>query len=367
MNLDGAEHAKAEVFLSAFHYREMPRAALDDGAPPTFAPLPGTQAHADIVRARRERTFDPKEKIAVGILRDRPDHDRSKALKVGLFLEHKKLLHHPVVEAAQRITRGEIEVRVTGRVRRRSAAKAKPCRPLRMGHSVGHHRITAGTIGCFGIDRSGSIGILSNNHVLADTNRGRVGDVILQPGRADGGQMQDADHHVAKLHTFVPLDFDPTGSNLVDCAFARLDEGRSCDPRRIDRIIVGADGWDLGAIEDLLFERMPVKKVGRTTDFREGWVDAIEVDNIRVQMISGPRPKYAIFNRQIAISGTKSSFSKRGDSGALICTGDGRPAALLFAGTETGGHNGHGITYANPIRTVLDALEIDLYTKSTGV
>ncbi|WP_157085411.1 hypothetical protein [Methylobacterium sp. Leaf99] len=366
MNLDGAENAKADVFRHAFRYGEVPRAALDEDALPTFAPLPGTQAHADILHARRERTFDPKEKIAVGILRNRPDHDRGAALKVGLFVQHKKLLHHPVVEAAQRIARGEIEVRVTGRVRRRASANAKPCRPLRMGHSVGHHRITAGTIGCFGIDRDGGIGILSNNHVLANTNRGRVGDIILQPGRADGGRMQEADHHVAKLHAFVPIDFDPTASNLVDCAFARLDAGRDCDPRRIDQIVLGANGWDIGEIEDLLLERMPVKKVGRTTDFREGWVDAIDVDNVRVQMISGARAKFAIFNRQIAIGGTDGPFSKGGDSGALICTHDGRPAALLFAGTETGGLNGHGITYANPIRTVLEALEIDLYTQPAG-
>ncbi|MBY0257523.1 hypothetical protein [Methylobacterium sp.] len=364
MNLDGAENAKAEVFMQAFRYREVTRAAVD--AAPTFAPLPGTQAHADILRARRERSFDPKEKIAVGILKNRSDDHGNSALKVGLFLQHKKLLHHPVVEAAQRIAKGEVEVRITGRVRHRGLVKAKPCRPLRMGHSVGHHRITAGTIGCFGIDRDGRVGILSNNHVLANTNRARVGDIILQPGRADGGRMQNADHHVAKLEAFVPIDFDPMASNLVDCAFARLDPGRDCVPNRIDGILADADGWDISDVEDLLIEQTPVKKVGRTTDLREGLVEAIDVDNIQVQMITGARPRFAMFNRQVVISGTGRPFSQGGDSGALICTQDGRPAALLFAGTESGGLNGHGITYANPIRSVLDALEIEIYTQVPG-
>lgn len=366
MNFDGAENAKAEVFLRAFRYGEVASAALDDDTSPTFAPLPGTQAHADITRARRERTSDPKEKIAVGILRHGPDHNRAENLKVGLFVQHKKLLHHPVVEAAQRIAKGEIQVIVTGRVRRQASARANPCRPLLMGESVGHPRITAGTIGCFGVDRDGGVGILSNNHVLADTNRGRVNDIILQPGRADGGKFDDPSHRVAKLKTYVPIDFDPTSSNLVDCAFALLDAGRACDPGRIGHAVLGPGGWDIGDVEDLIFDRMKVKKFGRTTRDTEGHVEAIEVDNVRVQMITGARPKFAVFNRQVAIGGTNKAFSKGGDSGALICTEHGRPVALLFAGTETGGRNGHGITYANPIRTVLDALEIDIYTQPAG-
>ncbi|KQT71463.1 hypothetical protein ASG51_11065 [Methylobacterium sp. Leaf465] len=363
MNLDGAENAKAEVFLRAFRYREVARAALD--AAPTFAPLPGTQAHADILQARRERSFDPKEKIAVGILKTKSDDRRTSALKVGLFLQHKKLLHHPVVEAAQRIAKGEIEIRITGRVRHRGTA-VSPCRPLRAGHSIGHPRITAGTIGCFGINRDGHIGILSNNHVLANTNRARIGDIILQPGRADGGQVRNTEHHVAKLEAFVPIDFDPTASNLVDCAFARLIPGCNCVPHRIDGIATGGGGWDIGDVEDLLLEQTPVKKVGRTTDLREGRVAAIDVDNIQVQMITGARPRFAIFNRQIVIDGTDRPFSQGGDSGALICTDDGRPAALLFAGTDRGGANGYGITYANPIQTVLDALEVEIYTQVAG-
>lgn len=366
MNLDGASNAKAEIFSRAFKYSEILTHAMETGNSPTFSPLPGTAAYANIVRARRQGEFDPKEKIAVGVLRRTGDSDRSSALKVGLFVQHKKLLHHPVVEAAQRIAKGEAKVIVTGRVRRHGSPKPSLCRPLLMGESVGHPRVTAGTIGCFGIDESGAIGMVSNNHVIAHTNRAKLGDIIVQPGRVDGGDAEDAAHRIARLRAFVPIDFDPSASNLVDCAFALLDDPANCVARKVGHTDVEPHRWSIGEIKDLILDQSAVKKVGRTTRFTKGMVEAIDVDNVRVQMISGARPKYAIFNRQVAVSGIDKTFSKGGDSGALICTMEGRPVALLFAGTETGGRHGFGITYANPIRTVLEALDIDLYTGATG-
>ena len=47
-----------------------------------------------------------------------------------------------------------------------------------------------------------------------------------------------------------------------------------------------------------------------------------------------------------------------GDSGSLITGADLRAVALLFAGSDQGGANGQGLTYANPIRTVLDSLSL---------
>jgi len=37
-----------------------------------------------------------------------------------------------------------------------------------------------------------------------------------------------------------------------------------------------------------------------------------------------------------------------------------KAVALLFAGGDQGGSNGQGLTYANPIQTVLDTLKVDL-------
>ncbi len=63
-------------------------------------------------------------------------------------------------------------------------------RPAPAGVSLGHYRITAGTFGCLVRDRaSGAPLMLSNNHVLANSNDATVGDAILQPGPADGGRL----------------------------------------------------------------------------------------------------------------------------------------------------------------------------------
>ncbi len=73
-----------------------------------------------------------------------------------------------------------------------------------VGVSIGHHRITAGTLGCIVRDRTtGERFILSNNHVLANSNDAQIDDPILQPGPADGG-MNPSDA-VAKLARFTPL------------------------------------------------------------------------------------------------------------------------------------------------------------------
>ena len=48
------------------------------------------------------------------------------------------------------------------------------------------------------------------------------------------------------------------------------------------------------------------------------------------------------------------------DGGSLIVGRDKRGVALLFAGSDQGGANGQGLTYANPLRAVLDALKADL-------
>src|SRR5690606_30350954 len=55
-------------------------------------------------------------------------------------------------------------------------------RPLRPGLSVSHVDVTAGTIGAFVTPVEGDpaeVHILSNNHVLADSDRARPGDSVL--------------------------------------------------------------------------------------------------------------------------------------------------------------------------------------------
>ncbi len=81
------------------------------------------------------------------------------------------------------------------------------------GVSIGHYKVTAGTLGTMVKDRAtGDRLILSNNHVLANGNEAQIGDAILQPGAIDGGEMPS--DVVAQLERFIPLRFvdDPVTS-----------------------------------------------------------------------------------------------------------------------------------------------------------
>jgi hypothetical protein len=242
--------------------------------------------------------------------------------------------------------RGEVDVQFVGRIAKRQAPwhQARQ-RPLLIGASVGHYAITAGTIGGF-VTREGEEAtfLLSNNHVLADENRGRLGDDVLQPGAADGGRRRaDA---VAALERFVRVEAGAT--NFVDCALARIDEGVEAEPRTLR---------DLGELDPAPVDAAEVEavvKLGRTTGETRGQVTAFEVDNVVVQFSAGTLR----FDDQVELAGTaEAPFSAGGDSGSLILAADAlRPVALLFAGGEQGGPFGTGVTYGNPIGTVLERL-----------
>jgi hypothetical protein len=224
-------------------------------------------------------------------------------------------------------------------------------RPLVIGCSVGHFKVTAGTLGCFvQLRRTGETFILSNNHVLASENLARVGDTVLQPGTIDGGEP--ADDAIGQLQAFVKL--KKKGVNFVDCAIASL------DPHvRFRRQKLGSFGNLAGLGPELLTDAMPVRKVGRTTGETKGRVTAFEVDGVVVEYDMGNLQ----FDDQIEIEGAgKRPFCDGGDSGSLIFDEDRQAIALLFSGSDQGGSNGKGLTYGNPIRRVLDALKIDLLT-----
>lgn len=98
--------------------------------------------------------------------------------------------------------------------------------------------------------------------------------------------------------------------------------------------------------------------MGRTTGTTQGKVTAFEIDNVIVGYDMGNLR----FDNQIEIeSASDEAFSDGGDSGSLIVDGDNLGVALLFTGGDQGGSNGRGLTYANPLRTVLDALKVDLH------
>jgi hypothetical protein len=218
-----------------------------------------------------------------------------------------------------------------------------------MGCSIGHFKITAGTLGCFVKDRAtGKILVLSNNHVLANENDAQPGDAIIQPGKFDGGKVSS--DTIGQLLRFIKL--KKTGTNLVDCAVSSIKPTILLKPLKL-----GSFGNIAGLGPAVVVDGTDVRKVGRTTGETKGRVTAFELDNVVVAYDIGN----IRFDDQIEIEGAGSkAFSAGGDSGSLIFDKQRGAVALLFAGGDEGGTNGKGLTYGNPIRAVLDALKVDL-------
>lgn len=256
----------------------------------------------------------------------------------------------------------DIDTRVIGRVRKQSVPwHRQRVRPVVPGVSVSHERVTAGTIGGF-VRRAagGAVELLSNNHVLANENGASLGDPILQPGAHDGGTSPD--DIIGSLAAFVPI--DPAATNLVDCAVSALDDEVAWSLETF-KLYGGLTGvFDLNADEPSDFPT--VAKFGRTSGHTRGTITAIEVDDVGVEYDLG----VVRFDGQIEVEGfADQAFSEGGDSGSLVVTADESGAeavGLLFAGSETGGANGRGLTYLNPIDVVLTALQAQLLLEEGG-
>lgn len=228
-------------------------------------------------------------------------------------------------------------------------------RPAPGGVSVAHFRVTAGTIGCLSIGRSAPrnsrLMVLSNNHVLANTNGGAFGDCVCQPGPVDGGSCP-ADQ-IAILERFVPINFAAGAVNFVDCATAW------CWPDRVRRELVYLSGgvpqfFRIGSAPAAPVLNMAVGKSGRTTQLTRGTIIDVSA-SLNVNYGGG---RVGFFRDQISIRGAGGTlFSAGGDSGSSIWTWDNlrRPVGLLFAG-------GGGITFANKMSRVVAALDINLVT-----
>lgn len=217
-------------------------------------------------------------------------------------------------------------------------------RPLRPGVSIAHVDVSAGTLGAF-VRVGGRLHALSNHHVLAGARGAAVGDVVVQPGPADGGAAPR--DRVGTLAALVPLTAGKTA--YVDAALALLDDDEVDPTYPVGRVTSTARA--VGG------ER--VGKIGRTTAVTAGRVTAIELDDVVVGY--GDDLGELAFDDQIEVEGTgPAPFSRGGDSGSLVYREDGVAIGLLFAGSESGGENGVGLTYVNPIDAVLGALDATL-------
>jgi hypothetical protein len=228
--------------------------------------------------------------------------------------------------------------------------------PIKLGTSGGNINdrsmlyCCSGTLGSL-VEDDVSQYILSNNHVLARTNLGIIGEGINQPGQIDQscGQMGI----VASLSDFVKIRFKKGRAiplNSVDAAIAVVVDG-AADPN--------GGILDIGEISSEIASAelgQAVQKSGRTTGHTKGIVTAIDVtvDVAYSKECGGASNQIARFKNQIFIEGSSEAFSAGGDSGSLIVEDAAvspRAVGLLFAGSPT-------ITVANPIDAVLNAFGV---------
>lgn len=231
-----------------------------------------------------------------------------------------------------------------------SRARRQHKRPLRPGASIGLETVAGGTLAYRCTSRRaperGRSLLLSNSHVFSDYGAAPPGSVIYQPSLADGGTPQD---RVGLLLRSVPLQAGVLATNQVDAAVAVLDNG----------IGVEADICTVGAVQGIVAPMVGqlVHKHARTTGYSSGVVDDIACD-VLLPLSRATPERQARFVNQIRIRARAgaSLFAQLGDSGALIVEKPGnRAVGLLFACPDNGTH-----AFANPIRAVLDQLDIDL-------
>jgi len=245
-------------------------------------------------------------------------------------------------------------------------------RPAVGGISTGHFQVTAGTLGCLVYDlASGEPLILSNNHVLANSNACSIHDPILQQGRIDGGIV--GEDTLATLARFIPIRFQAEAGSIklpeflirlglliagwfkneklkqffenllprinhMDAAVAK-----PLDPQMVvpEVLGIGIPSGTAAASLDML-----VRKSGRTTGVTEG---TIEVLNATVNISYGDNQS-ARFEDQIITS----TMCMGGDSGSvLFSAGTSQVIGLLFGGSSL-------VTIYSPIEPILSALKVSL-------
>lgn len=211
-------------------------------------------------------------------------------------------------------------------------------RPASGGVSIGHYKISAGTFGCLIKDKkSRKVFILSNNHVLANSNNAKKGDPILQPGPYDGGKKPK--DIIGYLENWIEIKFGKE-ANSIDAALA--------EPKNAN--LVKPEIMLIGLPEGIAKARlgMSIQKSGRTTGYTTGKIKDASA-TVKVNYDN----RVALFRNQILTT----NMSQGGDSGSLVLDMKKQAVGLLFAGSEL-------VTILNPIASVLSLLNVELFGRS---
>jgi hypothetical protein len=233
-----------------------------------------------------------------------------------------------------------------------------PICPLRPGYSIAHENVSSGTFGCVVRDkRDSELLILSNNHVLANSNDAKLGDKIMHPGPSykDLGPSQ-----VATLTRFrkIVIDGDPAHPNPMDAAVAKPIVPIDPDIPRIG-IPLGLKQLDLFTSDQPLI--MDIKMTGAKSGFVTGSTIRISVSTKIGNFAGDGKPAW--FFPIVACTG----MAKGGDSGSLVL--DNGSDALGLAFSSSFDENDHD--HIHPLSTsvcylqlILEEFNIELITKT---
>lgn len=272
----------------------------------------------------------------------------------------------PEEAVPRRIDDIETDVVEVGLVTALALSRTDRWRPAPGGVSVGHYKITAGTLGgvCFDA-KTGEKLVISNNHVFADENRARIGDPILQPGPYDGGRL--GRDNIAVLKDFVKIRFidecekckwiAKLAQIIVDAMNLGCKIKAECKPENYVDAAVAKPIKDDMVSEDILEigrvmgvssakPRQTVIKSGRSTGVTKGVVIDTHA-SLRVLYDHGE----AFFVDQIIVYHSGVRFSAPGDSGSLVLDESNNVVGLLFAGSDK-------VTVVNKVENVVKLLGV---------
>lgn len=220
-------------------------------------------------------------------------------------------------------------------------------------NDVNSNYCCAGTLGSL-LSIDGVQYILSNNHVLARSDYGIIGEAISQPGLIETNCSQTGTQSVANLSEFFNLEAGPNPK--VDAAIAQVVSGKVDTGGNI--LLLGATTTagvpDPGAphagsgVAPAVSQG--VAKSGRTTGLTCSTVVATNVSSsVDYYRNCGDTTKAFTTSYTDLVTVAGGDFSAAGDSGSLIVTqSSADPVALLFAGSDTD-------SVGNPVSDVLAA------------
>jgi endonuclease G len=218
----------------------------------------------------------------------------------------------------------------------RSSPKANRANPLQGGISISTQYSGSGTLGGVVRDRStGRPMLLSNWHVIVTYWGAPRGQSIVQPSRDDGGTSADV---------IATLDRDAMSSNL-DAAVAYLNNSRRPSNSQLNIGTVSRPGVAILGLH--------VEKTGRSSGRTFGRITGIGgVQRLRYGWVE------RIIRSVITIEPRGGEVSRPGDSGSWWISSATREAV----GLHFAGGNSPERALAIDMRTVLDALDVDIFS-----